>query len=63
MKNAALFVSGLIFLIVAGLHFYRYYYKWQIVIDNYIIPVDWSGVAGIVTLILALWMFITASKN
>lgn len=62
MKNTALIVAGLIFLCVSGIHFLRYAKGWQIVIHNLTIPLDWSIYGGIITLALAIWMFVAARK-
>jgi hypothetical protein len=46
MKNTALTVSGLIYLLVACVHFVRYMKAWEVV-----------------TLILAVWMFVAAKSK
>jgi hypothetical protein len=62
MKNTALTVAGIIFSVVAALHFLRFYKAWVIVIGNNTIPLDWSIYGGAITVILAVWMFIAARK-
>lgn len=63
MKNAALTVSGLIFLAVSVGHFARYYKAVNIVVADSPVPVQWSLYGGIVFVLLALWMFIAAAKK
>ncbi|MFI4937463.1 MAG: hypothetical protein ACHQJ6_03010 [Candidatus Berkiellales bacterium] len=64
MKNVALTVSGLIFLAMAIVHALRYFSKhWVIVVNHFIVPVNWSLYGGIVALVLAIWMFSAASKK
>ena len=62
MKSIALFISGAIFLIVSAAHFYRYYKAIEILVGGFVIPVQWSLIGGIVTLVLALWMLNVARK-
>ncbi len=59
-KNLALVVGGIIFSLVAILHFFRLMHQWQVVIDGQNIPMSLSVVGLIITAILALWMFIAA---
>ena len=60
MKKAALVVSGLVFSIVAILHIVRYVKGWQIIIDQFTVPMNSSIFAAIVSGILAIWMFMSA---
>lgn len=61
-KKLALWVAGVIFLLVSVAHFLRYSKAWVIVMNGFIVPVEWSLYAGIVTLILALFMLLSARK-
>lgn len=61
MKLAALIVAGIIFLIVSALHFFRYAKKLTIKLGNFTVPLIWSIYAGIVSLLLTLWMFMAAT--
>ncbi len=65
MKNVALYLSGLIFLVMSIAQFLRYKLDITVIIgNNHHIPVELSLVASVVALILALWMFIAAiTKN
>ena len=61
MKNMALSVSGIIFLIVAVAHYLRYHFNIAIIIGgNHIIPLDVSFYGAIISLILAIWLFLAA---
>jgi hypothetical protein len=62
MKNSALIVAGIIFSIVTILHFVRYFKGWVILVGQYAIPPQWSVYAGVITGIVALWMFMAAKK-
>lgn len=63
MKNVALNVSGIIFLLVAIGHGVRYYKHWHVVMDETTVPLDASLYGGVIALILALWMFIAAASK
>ena len=61
MKNTALYVSGMIFLVVALAHYLRYHFNIAIIIGgNHIIPLDVSLYGSIISLVLAVWMFLAA---
>lgn len=62
MKNNALIVAGIIFSLVCILQLIRYFKAWEIVLAQHIIPIQWSLYAGIIAGLLAIWMFIAASK-
>ena len=62
-KAFPLTVAGLVFAIVAVVHFLRYAKGWLIVINTFVIPMEWSIYGGIVTSVLALWMFICAIRK
>jgi hypothetical protein len=57
MHRAPLFVSGVIFSLLALLHLFRLYSGWQLVIGTFSVPLWWSGVGLIITVLLAAWMF------
>jgi len=64
MKNKALFVAGVIFLIVAIAHLLRYYFKTEMIIGSYVFPMDMSLVGFVVAGLLAIWMFMARrSRN
>ncbi len=62
MKNTALIVSGLIFSIIAFVHFVRYFKAYEVMFAHYVIPVNWSLYAGIIIAALAVWMFVAAKR-
>lgn len=61
MKDTALRVSGMIFLLVAILHLVRAMFKIGVVIGGFSVPAWFSIIGSIVPLLLAIWMF-KASK-
>ncbi len=63
MKTAALTVSGIIYAIVAIAHFYRLNKDLPISVGDYSVPVHWSLYGGIITAILAIWMFVAAKRD
>ncbi len=57
MKDTALKVAGIIFLLVAIMHLLRVILNTEIIIAGFIVPV-WASIFGfIIPLLLALWMF------
>lgn len=62
MKNLALGVAGIIFLAVSAGHFARFYKAWHVAVAEYNFPLQWSLYAGIISLILAIWMFVAAGR-
>lgn len=63
MKNFFLGLSGIVFVLVAILHFVRFASQWAVVIGPYSIPVDASLWAGFVALALALGCFFSVCKS
>jgi hypothetical protein len=63
MKNTALVFAGMIFLVVSALHFVRYFKAWEVSVNKYMVPVQWSLTGGVIVAALALWMFIAASRR
>jgi hypothetical protein len=57
MKQAALLVAGIIFLVVAVFHLARVIFKLNAVIGNVTIPIGASIAGFVFALALALWMF------
>jgi hypothetical protein len=53
-------VAGIIFSIFAIMHLLRLIYHWKIIIAGSVIPMSVSGIALIVAVILAVWMFSAA---
>lgn len=60
MKSIALWVAGVIFLIVCFVHILRYIKMWAITIGAFSIPLDWSIYGAVITGLLAIWMFMVA---
>lgn len=58
MKNTALLVASLIFLLVTIMHVLRFHMGIAIMIGSYSIPLQWSLYAGLFSLILCIWMFL-----
>jgi len=57
MKNTALKVSGVIFLLVSIMHLLRVILKSEVIIAGVILPI-WSSIVGFIfALLLSLWMF------
>ena len=62
MKNAALKVSGTIFLSIAILHLARLYFKTAVLVGGAEIPSMTSIAGAIISLLLAVWMFAVAKR-
>jgi hypothetical protein len=59
-KRLPLVIAGIIFAIVALVHLLRLIYHWNIMIGGQIIPMSVSTGALIVSIVLAVWMFLAA---
>ena len=57
MKDTALKVSGVIFLLVAIIHLLRVILKVEVTIGGMVLPMGASIFGFIIPLLLALWMF------
>jgi hypothetical protein len=53
----------MVFILVALVHLLRLFYHWEVVVAGQVIPMSASTVGMVVTFILALWMFLAASRN
>ena len=62
MKNIALKVMGVIFLLVALLHLLRVIFSVEVIVAGFTAPIWLSMFGFIFALALALWMFKTAKK-
>lgn len=63
MKMAAKIVAGIFFTCVAAIQFTRLYLQFPIVIGSTTFPI-WANIIGfLVTCLLSLWLFMTASKK
>lgn len=60
-KNYCL-VSGILFAIVAVAHLMRIVNGWNVLVDDYAVPMFVSWVALIVPCVLALWAFRVAGR-
>jgi hypothetical protein len=57
MKDAALFVAGIIFFVVGLMHVARLYFKVDVKVCELPVPL-WTSIYGfVVAFILAFWMF------
>ena len=61
MKNVALKVAGIFFLLVATLHLVRVFWKIPVVVSGAAMPLYLSMVAAVAAFLLAIWMLV-ASK-
>ncbi len=62
-KNGALIAGGVVFAIVAAIHFLRVAMKFQVVVAGCEIPI-WANVGGVaVAGVLAVWMFAAARQK
>jgi hypothetical protein len=57
MKDTALKVSGVIFLLMAIMHLLRVILKIEVIIAGIVVPIWASAFGFVVLLLLALWMF------
>lgn len=62
-KTRPLVVAGIIFSVMAVMHLLRLLYHWEVVIAGLIIPMWVSVLALIVGGILAIWLFVAASRK
>jgi len=62
MQKAALRTAGVIFALVAALHFVRAFWCVAVYFGNTIIPVYVSWIGGPVCVLLAAWMFVASKK-
>jgi hypothetical protein len=58
-----LVVAGIIFTFVALMHLLRIVYNWDVIIAGQAVPMYASTIGLIVAGVLAIWMFVTASKS
>lgn len=57
MEKMALLVAGIIFLVVAVMHFLRLIFKVEIKVNKYLVP-QWLSLAGFIfALSVSIWMF------
>jgi hypothetical protein len=57
MKNIALKVSGVVFLVVAILHLLRAIFNVEVIVGSFVAPIWLSIIGFIFALALSLWMF------
>ena len=62
-QRIPLIVAGVIFSLVALLHLLRLVNQWQVMIGGQMIPMSLSVMGLIITVVLAIWMFIAASNE
>ena len=61
-KNLALFVSGIVFGLVAIGHLLRVIYQIQLVAAGHILPMNISYIGFVIALVLSIWMFVASKK-
>lgn len=57
-KKTPLTIAAVIFLIMAIVHFVRYFVKFNLIIAGYHIPLSFSLVGSIILFGLSIWMFL-----
>lgn len=57
MKNKALGIAGIIFLLVAVVHLSRLFYPFEVVFGDYHVPVWVSGIGFVIAGLLSSLMF------
>ena len=62
-KDLALRVGGIVFLLVAIMHFLRLLWKVQIIISGVHVRLLLSLIGFVVALLLAIWMLAAAAKK
>lgn len=63
MKNLALHIAGTLFALVSIAHWTRFFLDIGVVVGDYAVPVFLSLPIGIVTALLAAWMFVAARDS
>lgn len=62
MKSFALFIAGCIFGLVSIAHLVRYFTHTDIIVSGYAIPMNVSLYGFVITLLLAIWMFVASRR-
>ncbi len=57
MKETALLVAGMVFLVVSVLHLARLFFKWEAKMGRFVVPVWASAIGFLFAGALSLWMF------
>lgn len=60
MQKLALRTAGLVFLMVAALHTWRFFTKAAVTVGAFSVPMEWSVAGAAVGFVLSLWMFASA---
>jgi len=63
MQRLALRTAGGIFLLIALMHALRLFYTVEIFVNERLVPVSLSIAAGLIALILSVWMFFCAKES
>ena len=56
-KRTALNAAGVIFLVVSIVHLLRFIFRWEVVINGFVVLPSYSIIAFVVAFLLSLWMF------
>lgn len=62
-ESKFLLVAGVVFAIVGVLHLYRAFSDWSLRVEDFGIPTWFSGLAGVLILIMAFWAFRLLEKR
>ena len=62
-QSLALRIAGLVFVLIALLHALRLYYQWPVLVGTYLAPMQLSMIGLGFAILLALWMFVAASRK
>ncbi len=63
MQKAALYAASVIFAIVGVVHFVRYFLRLEVVVGATAIPLLVSLIAGMVLVVLTVWMILAARSR
>ena len=62
MKNIPNLLGALILVLGGIAHLGRYLKQWPITVDEFVVPISWSLPAGILMLLIGLWMLLVLKK-
>lgn len=63
MRTRALLFSGFVFGIMALLHLIRIFYPFSLVVDQFSVPIYFSGFGFVFAGLLSSWMFYSARQG
>lgn len=62
-KDQSLKLASIIFGLIALLHLLRSIFRWQALIENFIVPIYFSYIAFVVAGFLSWWMYRVSKKK